>query len=278
VTVGRTRHLTRLSVLLVLLAAACSGGASVSIASPEDGATVESPFQVAMGADGFTVEPAGEVREGAGHLHLMVDSDCLASGETIPEDASHLHFGDGSTETELDLSPGEHALCLQAGDGQHAALDLTDQITITVVEPGGTAPDTETEAIGEEEWEGTYTGTVVWDCGPIGEREGTLDGTYTILVDPDETATMEGDNTVTGSCAGPESGELTTPITVTGSRTSPGFEFPSNSRLWGPTGTLTITLSGTRGTGRLTGPAPGPATVTLDFETTCRSCSYPDRS
>lgn len=175
----------------------------MSIASPEDGATVESPFQVVMETDGFTVEPAGEVREGAGHLHLMVDADCVATGETIPEDEGHLHFGDGSTETELDLPAGEHTLCLQAGDGQHSALDLIDQITITVVEPGGTAPDTEAEEATGEVWEGTYTGTVVWDCGPIGERQGTLDGMYTILVDAEGTATMEGTHNVTGSCAGP---------------------------------------------------------------------------
>jgi hypothetical protein len=256
---------------VLLLAASCAGGASVSISSPEDGATVESPFAVSMEADGFTIEPAGEVREGGGHLHLMVDTGCLAPGEKIPEDSGHLHLGDGATETELDLPAGEHTLCLQAGDGAHTALDLTDEITITVVQPVGTGGDIETgEATGEEEWEGTYAGTVVWDCGPIGERQGTLDGIYTILVDENGTATMEGDNTVEGSCAGPQSGKLTTPITVTGNRTPSGFEFPAS--LWGPSGRLTISVMGTHGTGRLTGPAPGPATISLTFEVDCRSC------
>jgi hypothetical protein len=233
---------------------------------------MESPFEVAMEADGFTVEPAGQVREGAGHLHLMVDAGCVASGEEIPEDASHVHFGDGSTETELDLPAGEHTLCLQAGDGVHTALDLTNQITITVVEPGEVGGDTETEeATGEEEWEGTYSGTVVWDCEALGERQGTLSASYTILVDADGTAIMEGTHNVTGSCAGPEVGTLDTPITVTGRRTSSGFEFPSD--LWADTAPLIITVEGTHGRGTLSGPAvPGPADVRLAFEVDCRTC------
>jgi hypothetical protein len=255
----------RISALVLLLAASCSGGASVSITSPEDGATVESPFGVSLEADSFTIEPAGEVREGAGHLHLMVDTGCVAAGEVIPEDSGHIHLGDGATEAELDLPAGEHTLCLQAGDGMHTALDLTDEITITVVEPG---TDGGGVATGTEEWEGTYSGTVVWDCGPLGERQGTLEGTYTILVEENGTATIEGDNTVEGSCQGPQSGKLTTPITVTGERTSSGFEFPAS--LWGPPGTFTISVTGDHGTGRLTGPAPGPATISLTFEADCR--------
>ena len=47
----------------------------------------------------------------------------------------HLHFGDGSIETELALTPGEHTLCLQAADGAHTALPgegMTHTISITV--------------------------------------------------------------------------------------------------------------------------------------------------
>lgn len=147
--------------LVVLVAAGCSGGtsASVFIDTPEDGARVESPVQLRMGADGFSLEPAGEAREGAGHLHLMIDTGCTPVGETIPDDETHRRLEDGSTQTVLELPAGEHTLCLQAGDGVHSALDLTDEITITVVASGG---DTETEVeTGEtlegEVWEGTFT-------------------------------------------------------------------------------------------------------------------------
>jgi hypothetical protein len=79
-----------------------------------------------------TIEPAGEVQEGAGHFHVMVDVGCVEPGEVIPSDDDHLHFGDGSSETSVELEPAEHALCLQVGDGVHTALDATHEITVTV--------------------------------------------------------------------------------------------------------------------------------------------------
>ena len=109
------------------------GGASVAFVSPKDAATVSAPVAVEMlAAPTITIEEAGEVREGAGHFHIMVDTDCVAAGQLIPADDGHLHFGDGSTKTELELEPGEHTLCLQAGDGAHTAFGLTDEVTITV--------------------------------------------------------------------------------------------------------------------------------------------------
>ena len=78
------------------------------------------------------IEPAGEFRESAGHLHIIIDSPCVDVGSVIPADDSHLHFGGGQTETELQMTPGEHQICLQMGDGLHRALSLTQEITITV--------------------------------------------------------------------------------------------------------------------------------------------------
>lgn len=100
--------------------------------APTDGATVTETVAVKMGAANFTIEPAGGVQLNAGHLHIMADTPCIAVGETIPRDDAHLHFGQGQTETVLTLTPGVHTLCLQAGDGIHVALGLTDQVTITV--------------------------------------------------------------------------------------------------------------------------------------------------
>lgn len=111
------------------------GSASVSFVSPEDGAEVSSPVQVEMQAEGITIEPADAgVNEGAGHFHIVVDAECVAEGEVIPKDDQHRHFGDGSTQAELELEPGEHTLCLQVGNGAHEALAPTDEITITVTE------------------------------------------------------------------------------------------------------------------------------------------------
>lgn len=103
----------------------------VTLAVP-DGETLSSPVSVTMEANGIDIEPAGESRDGAGHFHLMVDAPCLEAGEAIPKDDTHLHFGDGSTETELELAPGEHTLCLQVGDGAHEALPVTHRVTIVI--------------------------------------------------------------------------------------------------------------------------------------------------
>lgn len=126
-----------LLLILALALAACSSGGgeqSVSFEGIEDGAEVTSPVTVGFAAEGFTIEPAGDgtINEDAGHMHVMVDTECVEVGEVIPSDDTHIHYGDGSTETELELEPGEHTLCLQAGNGAHEALDLTDEITITV--------------------------------------------------------------------------------------------------------------------------------------------------
>ena len=82
---------------------------------------------------GLTIEPAGEVHHGAGHLHLMIDAPCVEPGQLIPRDDNHRHFGQGQTGANLDLAPGEHTLCLQTGDGAHTALELTSEMTVTVV-------------------------------------------------------------------------------------------------------------------------------------------------
>jgi uncharacterized protein DUF4399 len=230
----------------------------VSIASPEDGATVESPFGVSMEADGFTIEPAGEVREGTGHFHLMVDAGCVAPGQEIPEDGSHVHFGDGATEADLDLPPGEHTLCLQAGDGAHTALDLTDEITITVVGPGGIGGDTETEeATGPEHCEGTLTGEALSRHGPCNVL---YEGEFTIDVGEDGAATLEG--TITGTTGGGCAPSSTTSQlgAFQGQRTPSGFHFPNLLAT-----NAVIDVSGSHGTGTSTGEGPD-STWEYDFE------------
>lgn len=110
--------------------------AKVFFSQPLDSASVASPVQVVMEAEGLVIEPAGAVREGAGHFHVMVDAPCAEVGDTIPNDDAHRHFGKGQTETTLDLTPGEHTLCLQAGDGAHVAGTATDRITVAVAVGG----------------------------------------------------------------------------------------------------------------------------------------------
>ena len=75
-----------------------------------DGDTVQSPVSVDFATTGdFEIIPAADGGgDGAGHMHVMVDTGCVAVGEIIPSDDTHVHFGDGSTSAELELEPGEH--------------------------------------------------------------------------------------------------------------------------------------------------------------------------
>ena len=129
---------TGLALTLSALVAACAPAAlvaKVTFVEPKNGATVSSPVTVKMAAENFTVEPAGEVKAGAGHLHITVDSECTPAGQVVTKDDAHLHYGKGQVEATLDLSAGPHTLCLQAGDGAHIALPgagMTQKINITV--------------------------------------------------------------------------------------------------------------------------------------------------
>jgi hypothetical protein len=107
----------------------------VQIVSPADGAVVPRQFEVTMAATELTVEQAGEVREGAGHMHLLVNTDYIAAGDLIPRDAQHIHYWQGELTGTLTLEPGVHVLRLQFSDGAHIALEgdqYRDQITVTV--------------------------------------------------------------------------------------------------------------------------------------------------
>lgn len=128
-----------LLTLLLVLAACTSGEAAVGprvyFTNVNDGDTVTSPVTLKWAAEGFTIEPAGDVHAGAGHLHVMVDVPCVAAGEAVPADEQHLHFGKAQLETVVELAPGPHTLCLQAADGQHTALagaGMTQVIEMTV--------------------------------------------------------------------------------------------------------------------------------------------------
>lgn len=127
--------------MLLLLSAgltACTAPSTqprVFFTSPSDGATVTSPVKITMGAENFIVEPAGTVRPGAGHLHILVDTPAIPVGQVVPKDEKHNHYGQGQKEAELTLTPGTHTLLLQGTDGAHVALageGMTHKITVTV--------------------------------------------------------------------------------------------------------------------------------------------------
>jgi len=112
--------------------------AAASFVLPSDGDTVTSPFTVVLAAEGVALTPAGIPAVGEGHLHVMVDIGCYATGVSIPgpseqdEAAGRFHLGDGSDSREIALAPGTYELCVQLADGIHTAFGSTQTITVTV--------------------------------------------------------------------------------------------------------------------------------------------------
>lgn len=111
-------------------------GAKVFFANLEDGAEVKSPVAVEFGVEGMEVEPAGEVAEGTGHHHIVIDGKFIEMGGTVPADDTHIHYGGGQVNDTLDLEPGEHTLTLQFADGLHRSYgkQMSNTITVKVAE------------------------------------------------------------------------------------------------------------------------------------------------
>lgn len=114
---------------------AAPAGAQAYIVSPKDGETVSNPVKVVFGLTGMGVAPAGLPFEGAGHHHLLIDTDLADPALPIPADEKHVHFGKGQTETTVELAAGTHTLQLVLGDHVHVPFDpvvASPKITITV--------------------------------------------------------------------------------------------------------------------------------------------------
>jgi hypothetical protein len=115
---------------------AAPSGAEVYIISPKDGATVKSPVLVQFGLKGMGIAPAGVKFDGAGHHHLLVDSELPANmGLPLPATDKILHYGKGQTEASVTLTPGKHTLQLVLGDQNHTPHSppvVSKKITITV--------------------------------------------------------------------------------------------------------------------------------------------------
>ena len=119
----------------VLPRTASAAGASVFFITPEDGATVTNPISIEFGIEGMNVVKAGTEQAHSGHHHLLIDTGLPNPALPIPADEQHVHFGDGSTATEITLQPGQHTLQMLLGDHQHIPHNpplVSEVITITV--------------------------------------------------------------------------------------------------------------------------------------------------
>ena len=92
---------------------------------PKNGDTVTSPVHMKFGSEGIEIAavPPGDIttaRPGIGHYHIGIGVSCLPSGKTIVKGTpSWVHFGDGKSEFDVQLTPGTHKIALQIGDDLH---------------------------------------------------------------------------------------------------------------------------------------------------------------
>ena len=110
-------------------------GTSVFFVTPRDGDSVSNPVILNFAVSGMAVTTSGDNAPMTGHHHVIIDADLPAMDLPIPADANHVHFGDGSSTTELTLEQGEHTLQLVFADYLHIPHDppvYSDSITITV--------------------------------------------------------------------------------------------------------------------------------------------------
>ena len=101
---------------------------------PKNGSTVASPVFVDMGLEGMVIEPAGIVKEGYGHHHILINQKFWPEGEVIPTSDSTLHFGKGQTDASIELDPGRYIISLQFADGVHVSFGelMSESIEINV--------------------------------------------------------------------------------------------------------------------------------------------------
>ncbi|HTE40797.1 MAG TPA: DUF4399 domain-containing protein [Steroidobacteraceae bacterium] len=134
-----------LSVALLLVPAlsfaqarsAAPAGAEVYILSPAEGAKVSNPVTIKFGLKGMGVSPAGVKFDGAGHHHLLIDTDAPANPALpLPTvENKVVHFGKGQTEASITLPPGKHTLQLVLGDYLHIPHNppvMSKKVTIEV--------------------------------------------------------------------------------------------------------------------------------------------------
>lgn len=119
-------------VLLITLVASCGSSDGVYFENLTDGQEVSSSVLVEMGVKGMEIEPAGEVNKDKGHHHIIIDGGFMKTGETIPANETHIHYGKGQTEATIELTPGQHTITLQFANGLHQSYGEAWSKTITV--------------------------------------------------------------------------------------------------------------------------------------------------
>ncbi|MEQ8907938.1 MAG: DUF4399 domain-containing protein [Vicingaceae bacterium] len=105
---------------------------AVTDIDPETGEEMEG-YALKFGVEGMEVEPAGELHEGKGHHHIVIDGSAIEAGKVVPADSVNIHYGKGQTETTIYLPHNEaHTLTMQFADGYHRSYGEKLSATVEV--------------------------------------------------------------------------------------------------------------------------------------------------
>ena len=107
---------------VVLAAQSTAPAPEIYFRAPLEGATVARTFAVEFGLRNYGVAPAGVRLANTGHFHILINVEPPATGEIIPADSLHRHFGAGQIETTLTLAPGTYSLRLVLADADHKVI------------------------------------------------------------------------------------------------------------------------------------------------------------
>ena len=124
------------TILLIISLCMAAAPGRVFFKNLKEGQTVSAKFKVEMGLEGKSLRPAGQDAEDkmSGHHHLIINGGPVKEGDVIPADETHMHFGKGQTETEVDLKkPGTYTLTLQLADGAHRSYGEKYSSSIKVI-------------------------------------------------------------------------------------------------------------------------------------------------
>ncbi len=110
-------------------------GSKIYFITPKNDEIISNPVSLEFGSEGVDIVPSGQDKPATGHHHIIIDAELPNMNLPIPADDNYVHFGDGSSSTQLTLEPGIHTLQLLLGDFLHIPHDpplYSEKITVTV--------------------------------------------------------------------------------------------------------------------------------------------------
>lgn len=107
---------------------------TVGIEQPADGSLVTNPVYFELEAKNWAIEPPVMRRDGAGYFVIILEGGCLPAGRLVPFEGPFVHLQDGAFSAWIDLGPGTYEVCVQVADGNHRALQLTEEVRFEVVD------------------------------------------------------------------------------------------------------------------------------------------------